>query len=99
MQALLVRQGDGSLGLRLLGTRAEPGELQRDFAARGEEPYAFCSSPLSPTGEPSAADLDRWRGKLSLFLTVALGTKGVLQLRGWRSEGAHPRALDLKLHD
>lgn len=99
MQVLLVRHGDGNLGLRLLGTQVAPGELQSGLAARGEKPYAFCSSPPSSTGEPFAADLDRWRGTLPLFLTVTLGTKGVLQLQGWRSEGAHLRALELKLHD
>jgi len=99
MHALVVRHGDGSLGLRPLGVQADPDELQKGFTARGEEPYAFCSSPPSSSGEPSAADLRRWRGTLPLFLTVTLGTKGVLQLRGWRSDGARLRALELKLHD
>lgn len=99
MQALLVRHHDGSLGLQLVSVQAEPGELQRICAEHADEPYAFCSSPPSLSGEPSAADLRRWRGSVPVFLTVTLGTKGVLQLRAWKDDGTRLRALELKLHD
>ncbi len=47
--------------------------------------------------EPHAQDIDRWSGLTSLFLSVSVGTKGVLQLRGWRMDAGTPVAVELAL--
>lgn len=97
-QALIVRGQDGSLSLRPLDGEETPDGLQRTLAAEGLMPYALCSSSRSAgTEAPDADDLARWRGKVVLFLTVALGMKGVLQLWGWRQQDDRLQPMDVAI--
>ena len=98
MQALIVRGQDGSLSLQPLDGEEALDGLQLTLAAEGLAPYAFCSSsPAAGNDTPDAGDLTRWRGKVALFLTVVLGIKGVLQLRGWRHADGRLQPVDVAI--
>jgi [CysO sulfur-carrier protein]-S-L-cysteine hydrolase len=80
------------------GTRLEVPAVQwlRGIMARNKEYLwaVYCSSP----GEIDAlnpSDLERLGA--TLFLAISLGTKGVLQLRGWRFDGTCLQEVDVAI--
>lgn len=56
---------------------------------RGEELFAIFHSHPTGTAEPSVADLQQADYPEALYLIASLGTKGVLELRGFRLNAAH----------
>lgn len=93
---LIVRRRDGTFGVRPIST--EPGaELGRQLAARGETAFAFYRT--APQAGPDAEDVRRWSGLARLFLSVSVGIKGVLQLRGWQASGGGTDPVELSLAD
>ena len=71
--------------------------LQQTLAQDGERVWAlYCSDP----GEiyvPNPSELARL--SVPRFLGVSLGTKGVLQLRGWWTDGARLRELEVAIRE
>jgi len=62
-------------------------DAMRNMRERGEELFAIFHSHPAGTAEPSAADLQQAEYPEALYLIISLGTKGVLELRGFRFEG------------
>lgn len=92
---LLVRKPGGALRMRGVGPDARAEELAQELRSRGETAFAFYRT-AARTG-PDAQDLQRWSALTGLFLSVSVGTKGVLQLRAWRSDGGTTTPMELAL--
>lgn len=86
---ILQRQGGG------FGIRAMPATAMEPELREGETVFAFYRTAAQT--EPQPHDLSRWSDFTSLFLSVSVGTKGVLQLRGWRTDAGNPVPVDLSL--
>lgn len=84
----ITRLQGGELRIRPI----QPGE---GFTADGETPFAFYRS--SAQTQPEAKDMEAWQSVTPLFLSVSVGTKGVLQLRGWRAAGGKADPVELSL--
>lgn len=96
LHAAQVAQPDSIRGV--VGARdGEPVSFHadRDTPPPGEERWARLWSHPQAAAVPGADELEA--GALSLV--VSLGTKGVLELRAWRLDGAHPRELALAIRD
>lgn len=91
----IVLRPDGGFRILDITADADTVELRRTLGARGETAFAFYRS-AAQTG-PDTEDLRQWGGLTSLFLSVSVGTKGVLQLRGWQVRGGKPDPLELSL--
>lgn len=85
---LITRLPDGELRIRPI----QPGE---GFTADGETPFAFYRS--SAQTRPEAEDIHAWQSVTPFFLSVSVGTKGVLQLRGWRAAEGKTDPVELSL--
>lgn len=59
-------------------------EAMRRMRERGEELFAIFHSHPTSTAEPSTVDLQQVEYPDALYLIISLGTKGVLELRGFR---------------
>lgn len=92
---LLVRRPGGALDVRGVDADARTEELSRQLAARSETAFAFYRTAAQTN--PETRDLSRWSGLTQLFLSVSVGTKGVLQLRAWRSTGGTAVPVELAL--
>ena len=67
------------------------------LAQDGERVWAlYCSDP-GKIHVPNPSELARL--SVPRFLGVSLGTKGVLQLRGWRIDGARFRELEVAIRE
>lgn len=86
---ILQRQG-GGFGIHAMTAMDREPEL-----GEGETVFAFYRMAVQT--EPQARDLSRWSGFTSLFLSVSAGTKGVLQLRGWRMDAGALNPVELSL--
>lgn len=84
----ITRLPDGALRIRPI----QPGG---SFTADGETPFAFYRS--SAQTQPEATDMEAWQSVTPLFLSVSVGIKGVLQLRGWRVTGGKADPVELSL--
>jgi hypothetical protein len=84
----ITRLPDGALRIRPI----QPGG---GFTADGETPFAFYRS--SAQTQPEAADMETWQSVTPLFLSVSVGIKGVLQLRGWWATGGKADPVELSL--
>jgi proteasome lid subunit RPN8/RPN11 len=73
-------------------------EAMRRMRECGEDLFAvFHSHPTSPA-EPSVIDLEQASYREALYLIVSLGTKGVLELRGFRiGDGSSFQEVPLRL--
>ncbi|HEV2111286.1 MAG TPA: hypothetical protein VGT99_08025 [Gammaproteobacteria bacterium] len=91
----IVRQPDGALGIRPIAAAQPRAELERELKASGEAAFAFYRT-AAQTG-PDARDVQRWNGFAPLFLSVSVGIKGVLQLRGWQASGGRTDPVELSL--
>ena len=80
---LIVRTHDGGLTLA---------DLTDDTAT---DVYAFYRT--APRAAPTPDDVARWRGRTRLFLGVSVGTKGVLELRGWHAGAAALEPAEVSL--
>lgn len=81
---------DGGLGIRPIQREGDPG-----FSEDSETPFAFYRT--SAQTQPEAKDMETWQSVTPLFLSVSVGTKGVLQLRGWRAVAGRADPVDLSL--
>ena len=81
-EGVVQRDGEGRL---VLGSASASGGA---FAC-----YRSASADTAPT----LAEMQRYRRISALLLQVALGTRGVLQLRAWDVRGDTPQPLDLEL--
>ena len=91
----ITRLPDGSLKINAIQPQTGVEELRREFTVQGEMPFAFYRT-AAQTG-PDEGDIERWRGLTPLFLSVSVGTKGVLQLRGWQTVEKETRPVELSL--
>lgn len=94
---LIVRRQDGTLGIRPIAATRPRVELERELKANRETAFAFYRT-ASQTG-PDAQDIQGWNGLASLFLSVSVGIKGVLQLRGWQARSGKTDPVELSLAD
>lgn len=84
---LITRQPDGSFKISSL---TEGRQSKDDGTA-----FAYYRTALR--GVPEADDIERCRGLTSLLLSVAVGTKGVLELGAWRIGDLGTDPVDLVL--
>lgn len=91
----ITRLPDGALRIKPIQPQESAAELREEFTAQGETPYAFYRT-AAQTG-PDEDDIERWCDLTRLFLSVSIGTKGVLQLRGWQTAEGKLTAVDLSL--
>lgn len=91
----IVRLRDGGLGIRAIQSGTARMELEQELKTRGETPFAFYRTALQ-TG-PETADIKQWSAIAPMFLSVSVGTKGVLQLRGWQARDGATYPLELSL--
>lgn len=87
----LAQQGRGSGFI----TRQSDGSFE--IGAADAAPFAFYRIASQATPEP--ADIERCRGLTPLLLSVAVGTKGVLELRAWRIAGQTTEPIELDLSE
>jgi len=80
---LIVRAPDGGLRLASLAD-----DVQSDI-------FAFYRT--APQAAPGQEDVARWQARTRLFLGVSVGTKGVLQLRGWQAGAAGLEPVEISL--
>lgn len=92
---LILRHPDGEFGLKKIAGDMHPQELERELAAKSDTAFAFYRTAAQ--GGPDAGDLHRWSRLTPLFLSVSVGTKGVLQLRAWRAQGGNAEPVELLL--
>lgn len=59
----------------------------REMRQKGERLFAIYHSHPTGPAKPSRRDLELHAYPEALYLIVSLGTKGVLELRGFRAEG------------
>lgn len=71
----------------------------RTMRARGETLFAIYHSHPNAPAEPSPRDLALLAYPEALYLIVSLGTKGVLELRGFRAEGEEFVEVPLELEE
>lgn len=97
-QGLLVRNAAGELALLDIPDEATVSAVASGLAAQQQEPLAFFrSTPATET--PSLERTSPWLDLAPLYLSVALGVRGVLQLRGWRREAGQLREVELELDE
>lgn len=78
----ITRLPDGAFRIHPIRAVGDETGRAHPSAAQGETPFAFYRTALQ--AGPDEQDLGQWRGQSTLFLSVSVGIKGVLQLRGWR---------------
>lgn len=92
-----IRNVADSPASRFLLDPKEQIEAMREMRQRGEELFAiFHSHPRTPAA-PSPRDLAEASYPGALQLIVSLGTRGVLELRGYRIDPASGRAAEVPL--
>lgn len=74
-------------------------DAMKAMRANGETLFAVYHSHPDGAPEPSLADIERAGYPDVLHLIISLETKGVLQMRGWRLDGAAPRAIEIGVRD
>ncbi len=72
---------------RFLLDPSEQIQAMREMRERGEDLFAIFHSHPATGAEPSAADLLQVEYPDALYLIISLGTKGVLEMRGFRFQG------------
>ena len=87
----ITRLPDGELKIRPLHAGSDRPD------ADGETPFAFYRT--SAQTRPETKDIEAWQSVTPLFLSVSVGTKGVLQLRGWRADEGKTDPVELSLAD
>ena len=66
---------------------------------RGETLFAIYRSDPDRILTPGSHILDELGIEAPYLLSISLGTKGVLQLRGWRIDSGQPTALDVGISE
>lgn len=79
----IVRTPDGGLTLAGLTDDTKSG--------------VFAFYRTAPQAAPAQDDVAHWQDRTRLFLGVSVGTKGVLQLRGWQLGAAGLEPVDVSL--
>lgn len=91
----ITRLPDGTLRIRAIKAGDAAAKFSMQFAASGETPFAFYRA--SAQAQPEAEDIEAWQSITPLFLSVSVGTKGVLQLRGWEAQMGKTEPVELSL--
>ncbi|HET7650186.1 MAG TPA: hypothetical protein VFL15_05750 [Gammaproteobacteria bacterium] len=73
--------------------------LRHKLAARNETPFAWYRADPGTASIPDLAELGKLDLSVHLLFSVSLGTKGVLQLRGWRVDGKKLSELEIGLSE
>jgi hypothetical protein len=73
--------------------------LQGKLATRGETLFAWYRADPGAATTPDLSELGELDARLNLLFSVSLGTKGVLQLRGWRVDGMKLSELEIGLSE
>jgi len=94
LKLLHLAQVDPGAGLIV---RAPGGGLRLATLADGAESDVFAFYRATPQTAPAEADIVRWQARTQLFLGVSVGTKGVLQLRGWQTGVAGMEPVEISL--
>lgn len=92
--------------IQIRNTAAEPRRLfdmderqlidaMKQVRERGETLFAIFHSHPDAEPVPSRNDIERLGYPETLHLIISLHTKGVLQMRGWRLDGAKPGPVDI----
>ena len=93
---LLHRAQTASGAVEGVVLRDTEGKLLLGPSAAGGTAFA-CYRSTPAEAAPTSADMERCRRIAPVLLQVALGTRGVLQLRAWDLTGDTPRPLELEL--
>lgn len=74
-------------------------DAMKSMRERGERLFAIYHSHPRSAPVPSATDLERAGYPEALHLIISMETRGVLQMRGWRFDGATPRAIEVGVRE
>lgn len=77
--------------------RAPDGGLTLAVSAEDTKSDIFAFYRTAPQAAPAEEDVARWQARTRLFLGVSVGTKGVLQLRGWQAGTAGLEPVEISL--
>ncbi|MGH8400918.1 MAG: hypothetical protein ACRESU_07435 [Gammaproteobacteria bacterium] len=73
--------------------------VQRKLESRNEIIFAWYRVDSSGIKAPAVSELEVAGVSAPLLLGISLGTKGVLQLRGWRIEGQQLAELGIRISE
>lgn len=92
----LLHQAQVAPGAGLI-VRTPGGGFTLAALADGANADIFAFYRIAPQTAPAREDMAWWQRRTRLFLGVSVGTKGVLQLRGWQvgSTGLEPVEVSL----
>lgn len=90
-----ARNGEPDRAIRISNASPQPGQLfemddaeliaaMKSMREAGESLFAIYHSHPASAPTPSATDLERAGHPETLHLIISLGTKGVLEMQGWR---------------
>jgi len=71
----------------------------REMRERGEDLVAIYHSHPSGSCQPSPIDIAQAAYPEALYLIISLGTRGVLEMRGFRMDGSGMREVELETGD
>lgn len=74
-------------------------DAMKTMRANGEALYAIYHSHPDAAPEPSRTDIERAGYPDALHLIISLEVKGVLQMRGWRLNGASPVPVEVGVRE
>jgi proteasome lid subunit RPN8/RPN11 len=75
---------------------AEQIRAMRKMRERGEDLVAIYHSHPSGSCQPSPIDIAQAAYPEALYLIISLGTRGVLEMRGFRMDGSGMREIELE---
>ncbi|MGD8378975.1 MAG: M67 family metallopeptidase [Gammaproteobacteria bacterium] len=74
-------------------------QAMKRMREHGERLYAIYHSHPETLPVPSQRDLEAVGYPEALYLIISLGTRGVLEMRGWRLTGEQPEAVAIGIRD
>lgn len=92
-----MRGGDDRLELLPISTVATPKALAVSLAADQRQAMAFYRSSMESAGAAHGDEAADWLAVVPLYLSVSLGTRGVLELRAWRRDHDHLKEIEVDL--
>ncbi len=92
-----MRGGDSGLELLPVSASATPKAVAASLAADRRQAEAFYRSSMESAGAAHGDEAAGWLAVAPLYLSVSLGTRGVLELRAWRRDHGHLQEIEVDL--
>lgn len=105
-----ARNGEPDRAIRISNASPQPKRLfemddaelvaaMKSMRAAGETLFAIYHSHPGSAPRPSLADLERAGHPEALHLIISLGTKGVLEMQGWRITGNTASPVEIGIRE